>query len=719
MNIKTLDTAKRDLKLRTHLLGEQTAENDRMLLGNFIETPEYRTLIENPDSTVVVGRRGTGKSALFTKLGNFWESQHGNTVIKISPEDFHTIGFRSIFTIISGKYAYVRAASKLLWKYALLMETAVALQKNYKARQAIVQFPQLLEHSKQWALKQTDFFSKMTECGNTNFRQNQSVELMISTLGISLNLQTIESEFKEFLESVPTLVYILIDRLDEGYEDDTTGTALVAGAILAASELNKKFDKFRPILFQRDSIHRSIAKNDPDYTRNIEGEVLRLHWDTHQLLSLVARRLNFAFSLKMENAQRIWDRCTANQGSDRELQGESGFKKCLQFTLYRPRDLMSLLNQAFYNAMKEGRNNIVYSDIESTAKGISEARLDDLRKEYYSIMPSIVPAVQLFTNISPEISFKNALDLVDTLLLSGESPWSDAPEILIDCSLLGREGIIRSLYSIGFLGIHDVATNAFIFCHDGRNPDREFNSKDRLLVHPCYWIALNATKNALTPSEAEQINDEYEITVTSVAPEIRNKKIGGLISAIGKIAPGQDDAAAFEDWALTAVQTVFAGHLENIEAKPNKDAIQRRDIVGTNLSKSTAWDRIRIDYGVRQVIFEVKNYSDIGPTEYRQMASYLVGNYGCLGFIITRDEDDSPRAGKDLDWLREIHTTQDKVVVKLSFKFFTRLLGKLRNPEKHDSVNLALNQLIDNYERRYLNLTVNRSASKKSRRRKQ
>nr|UKE82383.1 hypothetical protein KXZ65_12845 [Pectobacterium sp. PL152] len=62
--------------IRASLLGEQTAENDgKLLLENFIETPEYRSVIETKDSTVVVGRRGTGKSAMFAKLSNHWGSQ--------------------------------------------------------------------------------------------------------------------------------------------------------------------------------------------------------------------------------------------------------------------------------------------------------------------------------------------------------------------------------------------------------------------------------------------------------------------------------------------------------------------------------------------------------------------------------------------------------------------------------------------------------------------
>ena len=128
---------------------------------------------------------------------------------------------------------------------------------------------------------------------------------------------------------------------------------------------------------------------------------------------------------------------------------------------------------------------------------------------------------------------------------------------------------------------------------------------------------------------------------------------------------------------------------------------------------STAWTRIEKDYQVRQAVFDAKNYKSIGRDEYRQMSTYLNGPYGRLGFLVTRDEDENLRAGAELDWVREIYRTENKLIVRLSVKFFTRLLGKLRNPEKHDAVDNALSSLLDTYERQYLSIPSSRAAKKK------
>ena len=61
------------------------------------------------------------------------------------------------------------------------------------------------------------------------------------------------------------------------------------------------------------------------------------------------------------------------------------------------------------------------------------------------------------------------------------------------------------------------------------------------------------------------------------------------------------------------------------------------------------------DYKTRQVIFDVKNFEDLGPSKYRQLQSYLTGPYGKLGFLINREDSELLISGKDLDWTKEIY----------------------------------------------------------------
>ncbi|MCT9681150.1 hypothetical protein, partial [Escherichia coli] len=59
--------------------------------------------------------------------------------------------------------------------------------------------------------------------------------------------------------------------------------------------------------------------------------------------------------------------------------------------------------------------------------------------------------------------------------------------------------------------------------------------------------------------------------------------------------------------------------LTDIKSHPNGNAVQRRDIIGTNGGKSDFWKRVLEDYKTRQVVFDAKNFEELGPSEYRQL----------------------------------------------------------------------------------------------------
>lgn len=118
------------------------------------------------------------------------------------------------------------------------------------------------------------------------------------------------------------------------------------------------------------------------------------------------------------------------------------------------------------------------------------------------------------------------------------------------------------------------------------------------------------------------------------------------------------------------------------------------------------------DYKVRNVVFDAKNFQELGGDEYRQLQSYLCGSYGKLGFIINRDGDETLSSGKDLDWTKEMHTSHGALVIKLPAKFLCKLLHKLRSPEKHDAIDRQMWNLLSTYETNYLGLKSSRSRKK-------
>lgn len=680
----------------TQPLGDLRAEIDQSMLDvAFFETPDYRALLESRESKIVVGRRGTGKSALTYKLTKHWATEKAIIVITLAAEEDQIIGVRPLLQHFGPVFTHVRSAARLIWRYALIMELAERLSHRYKASAPIAECPVMTGELKRWRAAGGDFFTRLRIALGTVVASGLSVEEAIGELASKLHLRELEKTLKAALQEANVRAIFIIDRLDEGYQHDTLGVGFIDGVIYALNEVDAAFDNVKTIVFLRDNIYRAIAKEDPDFSRNVEGLVLRLHWDSYQLFNLVCNRLRRVFSIDIENNQRVWDRCTVY-----DLHSEEGFKKCLQKTLFRPRDILLLLNQAFYNASRESRQQISLEDIQTTAQGISKSRLTDLHKEYETILFGLSKITLAFSGKNPELTVAQATEVINAVVEREDY----GPEIQQEFAIFrDAKDQLRNLYSVGFLGVEDIESKSYIFCHDGKLPDREFQQTDKILIHPCYWLALNLTRDSLNPAEAEDINDEYEIAVSSQTPELRRHKLGQMIAELDRIPLGHEGDHAFEEWCAEAIRVAFAGKLRNVQLHPNKSATQRRDVVATNLASSGVWKRVYEDYKARQVIFEVKNYEKIGLDEYRQLLSYLCDDYGKCGFIITRDQNYSLSKGVELEHFLEMYHKHGRVmIVKLTGKFLCTILSKLRSPQKHDEPDNLVNKVFDDYSRLYI-----------------
>jgi hypothetical protein len=694
---------KKPVPTRANILGGLLAEYDHeMLRAAFYESPDYRSLIESGDRTVVVGRRGTGKSALFYRLENYWGSTSRTTVIKIAPEDYETISLQGLLEPFRGRLTLVRAAAKLAWRYALTMEVAQSIRSHFKFSQC-ANIPTLTQHLREWSRLVGTVPAKMRTRVSAILKRGQTAESLVGDLANDLQLNVLAEELSGCLDVLGQTVYVLIDRLDEGYESNELSIGLIDGFLHASIEINHNIPSVWAFIFLRDNIFRTIEKFDADYSRQIEGQVIRLHWDEYHLLNLIANRLRAAFNITEEPSIEVW-----NKKTFKELAAREGFRRCLRLTLYRPRDLLVLLNNAFYNAFQHNRTIICGEDIEHSATEISQSRFSDLLKEYHAIFPGLDRMTRAFGGGAGLWR----IDQVRQLLSDVGSATDLSPEEIQHFVILGSpEGFLHALYSVGFLGLKDSISSRFKFCHDGNQSKFELDPKAEILVHPCYWRALNINSEELQPDVAEElppavteIRDEYDIDVASSTPAIRKHRIGQIISALPQILEGNDGAGQFEDWCNQAIAVLFAAGLRNIELKPNGTANQRRDLVARNEGGTAAWNRILLDYQSRQVIFEVKNYKDLGPAEYRQMVSYLVRDYGSLGFFITRETDESLLKGKDLAWVREMFFEHNKLIVKLTGVWLSKYLSKARSPQKHNAADIALNGLLDRYVRNYLSL---------------
>lgn len=685
--------------MKGNVLGDIRAEHDsRMLEASFWQTTDYKALLESYDRCIVVGRRGTGKSALVHMLSKHWNAKPKTYVMTISPIEEQIIGLRDVVSLFGDNYLHIKAGSKLAWRYAIYMEILSEIANHYKMKNDL-DYKSIEKHLMSWGAKRQNISSKIRKKLISILDAGKDVKpaTRISDLSDEFELDLLEEVISEAIGKSNHQFVIFADRLDEGYTPDDLGVAIVDGFIQSVIDIKQNLqEKVIAFAFVRDNIHRAISKMDPDFTRNIEGQVLRLHWDEYNLFNLVCNRIRVAFNSTIENNTRVWNAYTAN-----ELQSNTGFKETLKLTLYRPRDILVLLNDAFLRAATHDRTKIVIEDIQATANTISQNRLNDLLKEYENVFPALDIFTSLFSNKNSDFSISEAAKIINQAFEIKEfTNKLKFQDILL---FEGPVQVIKRLYSVGFFGLYNQQSSSYVFCHDGKEPDKDFTTSSRLLIHPCYWLALSVHESEISSEAADDIHDEYDIEVSSVSVEQRKQRIGSLLQELNNIPEGIEGAVDFEAWALKAIKILFATNLTNIELHANKNGLQQRDIIATNLADTSVWKRILTDYQSRQIIFEIKNYKDLGAAEYRQVNSYLYKDYGRLAFIINRDHSENLEKHKELTWVKEVYDNHNKLIIKLPSKFLERHLSKMRSPQKHDEVNKQLSKLIDQYIRTYLN----------------
>ena len=145
--------AEREATKSGNILGSGRAELDgEMLDAAFIDTSDFKTILEAHDATFVVGRRGTGKSALFIKAKAHFESNARMVVLAEKPEEHESIELQRVLGLYAPDYRLARALCRIAWKIDILLSVvryeSPILRRLEQLPEVLQQF--LKDHSHIW-----------------------------------------------------------------------------------------------------------------------------------------------------------------------------------------------------------------------------------------------------------------------------------------------------------------------------------------------------------------------------------------------------------------------------------------------------------------------------------------------------------------------------------------------------------------------------------------
>lgn len=425
-------TVKLTKPLQQLSFGDPTAENEMETLGTYyMQTDHYRRAL-NGEVNLVVGRKGSGKTALFLQLRDRIRADKRNIMVDLKPDGYQLIKLKEdlLTALTEGARQHLLTA---FWEYLLLLEvTHKVLQKDatvYKHNHELHELYLELDA----AYRATDFsaegdFSERLLTlsarisGEYSMRdggkQKQTLRSdEVTSLLYVHDLRQLRERLSKYLEHKEA-VWILFDNLDKGW--NTSGVdqmdAIVLRCLIDASrkmqrEMMKRGHDFRCLLFLRNDVYEVLMRASADYGKDMR---VVLDWtDSEMLREMLRLRLVTGIKLHRDTAfENIWrDICVTH------FKGEETASYMIERSLMRPRNLLKIFSHMKGFANNLNHDKIDENDVEKGLRAYSQDLLIELGHELSDVMPTGTNVLYRLIDCKAEMS---KTELFNILRIAGE-----------------------------------------------------------------------------------------------------------------------------------------------------------------------------------------------------------------------------------------------------------------------------------------------------------
>lgn len=491
----------------TLTFGAPAAERDiaQGLIDYFVESEAYANVCSGK-KTVVLGNRGSGKSAIF-KVFAERERRAGSLVIELSPDDYsYEMLSKTITPEQKGSWAK-QGAYTAAWKYlifVMVMKTLIKQGSKFKSGPAAKIYNYLRDNFK--GEQDSPISVLISYLKRIEGIKIGSWEASIKTKELS-NLYQLE-EISDLLPALVELcqrkkVIVLIDELDRGWDSSEDAKAFVAGLFQASVSINELSPSLRVYVSLRRELYDSIPSlyEDAQKYRDI---IEIITWDERSLLELVAKRIKYALKdLSSAEDKECWNAVFAET---LDYRGSKSFNYLIDRTLYRPREIIHFCSYSLEESHKTHSWPINYSVISNAELTYSEDRTKDIAAEYKFQYPGLLNVFEVFRGRAYTFN-RDDLELLCLGITTGEfktdgSPWliNQEPELLIE--ILWRIGFLRA-QAVGGIKAMRRSGSSYLGPHQVGNLN--LRNITRFHVHPMFrsYLGLKETRDREPENEIE------------------------------------------------------------------------------------------------------------------------------------------------------------------------------------------------------------------------
>lgn len=527
------------------VIGAPDAETDHNLEKVFIDNGAFDVLIdvESP-KCIIIGRTGSGKSALIKKLLSSEER-----IARIAPSSM-SLRYLTNSTILE----YLRSINvnlnffyKVLWKHVFVVEILKLylgeadnkkqsllqhlysrvkkggrgdearkaalnyfekwsdefwLKSEYRIKTLEYELEQKIHESLGIKLPVGEFgnFSitnDNNEVSKTSSEIKYKAEKIISEIQAEDLLNLVEILSSDVFNNVQKKFFIVIDDLDKEWVTPQIVYDLIAAMIEVIKEFQEKFIGVKIIIALRDNLHNLVfsgKEHRGGQREKFTNLYLNLQWDDDSLRELVDLRIKL-LSHNQINITQLFDKPSKTN--------KTGFDYLVERTFLRPRDIIS-----FFNKIIESSNSISHiSDnlikIAEPAYSIERFQaLEDEWEENYGEIRRICKFLIgmhngfRFYNIKEDSFAEYFVEQDSILSFKGElykicREWRVSRGRAEDFRLFLRE-LLFILYRIGIIGIKRRPEFPIQFFYLPGAPigAEDFDNNCRIYIHKSLYSVL-------------------------------------------------------------------------------------------------------------------------------------------------------------------------------------------------------------------------------------
>jgi len=459
--------------------GKDEAKGDPDLLRYFVSFPGMDD-IEQGKIRYIIGRKGTGKTAVFEYLRQKSSGDPLSFYRSISLRDFPLGLMRQLEDKrLADKSKYVP-----VWRYLLLMELCAMIGENNSLLDADIKrdIDQFIKDN---------FSDKICSVNSLTVLKERGLKLSIASNGLGIELLGKKSEtisgdihYQKICEVLETKIkqlrggfryYIFLDELDEGYRAGDSSIRLILLALLRAVEdmaitFSGTDIKVFPMIGLRSDIWNGLNDND---LNKYNDYLIRLRWESSEENGQMSLRrvvnCRIAASLGIPESDKDWWPQFA-QDSDVNIPDRKPLWKHLIIKTHdRPRDILKFLKIC---AKKTTPQRLLYKDAEKSERDFSDWLYDELKNEAGAHVPVWQEVLDCISRFG-RIYIDNSAELVAEFQRDGKvSDWMNQ-------SKTSGEALLEILFNFGVIGMRNK-NDFYVFRF--KNEDARYDARNTVVV---------------------------------------------------------------------------------------------------------------------------------------------------------------------------------------------------------------------------------------------